>query len=102
MSILTKSQHSFPLLFHYKNTSPIEIHIFPDSGASIFLAGPTLVQKLNVKHIDLIPCYKKIKIVGGSTLTCHGTLPEKFGIGSNNTIHNVYIYILFLIKTSYK
>ena len=61
---------------HYKNTSPIEIHIFPDSGASIFPAGSTLVQKLNVKRTDLLPCYKKTKAVGGFSLTCHGMLPE--------------------------
>ena len=48
------------------------MNIFPDSGASICLAGPQHIAKFNLDTHDLIPCYKQVKAVGGSKLTCHG------------------------------
>ena len=45
------------------------MNIFPNSGASICLAGPQHIAKFNLDAHDLIPCYKKVKAVGGSKLT---------------------------------
>ena len=54
----TKSNHC--------NCNPVLINIFPDSGASICLAGPHHLQQLNLKWEDLICCHKEVKAVGGS------------------------------------
>ena len=72
-----------------------KLHIFPDSGASICLAGLNFLQK--IKNTDLIPCYKNIKAVDSSILTCHGMLPVKFDIGSHTTIQ-FFIFLFFFFN----
>ena len=65
--------------------------IFPDSGASICLAGPQHLKKLNVNPQALIPCRKRVTAVGGSELICKGWLPTRFTIGGNTTDQPLYI-----------
>ena len=55
--------------------SPVLVNIFPNSGASIYLAGSHHLQQLNLKQEDLIHCHRKVKAVEGSKLICHGRLP---------------------------
>ena len=40
---------------------------------------------------SILTCYKQVKAVGGSKLTCHGWLPITFQIGKNTTKQPVYI-----------
>ena len=79
-----------PFLPRHQHISPVKINI-PDSGASIFLAGPQQIAKFNLDTHDLISCYKQVKAVGGSKLICHGQLPITFQIGKNTTKQPVYI-----------
>ena len=65
--------------------------IFPDSGASICIAGPKHIQSLGLTLKDLIPCYKEIRAVGGSILTCLEWIPLKFNITPYQTTQPVYI-----------
>ena len=67
------------------------INIFPDSGASICLAGPQHVTQLSAKITDLIPCRKTVRAVGGSTLACIGWIQVEFNIFGNITRQPVYI-----------
>ena len=67
------------------------MNIFPDSGASICLAGRQHIAKFNLDTYNLIPWYKQVKAVGGSKLICHGWLPITFQIGKNTTMQPVYI-----------
>ena len=69
--------------------------IFPDSGAGVCLGGPQHSTMLGLKPSELIPCQKKVRAVGGSTLTCHGWLPVKFGIGTMS-LSNLYISVIRL------
>ena len=73
---------SLPRQWH---TNPVKMNIFQGNGASICLAGPQHIAKFNLDTHDLIPCYKQVKAVGGSKLTCHGWLPITFQIGKNTT-----------------
>ena len=66
------------------------VHIFPDSGANICLAGPKQQLKMRLKNSQLRPCKKRVNTVGGSQLVCNGWIPVKFEIGENNTIQPVY------------
>ena len=77
-----------PSLPRDQHISPVKIHIFPDSGASICLAGPQHMAKFT--H-DLIPSYKHVKAARGSKLICHGWLTITFQIGKNTTKQPVYI-----------
>ena len=70
--------------------SPVLINIFPNSGASICLAGSHHLQELNLKQEDLICCHRKVKAVGGSKLICHGRLPMNFTIDKHATTQKVY------------
>ena len=65
--------------------------VFPDSGASICLAGPQHIQAMGIDARSLIPCSKQVRAVGGSVLTCQGWLPTRFSIGSNTTQQPLYI-----------
>ena len=80
-----------PSLPLHQHINPVKMNIFPDSGASMCLAGPQHIAKFNQDTNDLIPCYKQVKAVGGSKLTCHGWLPVTFRIGKNTTKQPVYI-----------
>ena len=80
-----------PSLPRHRHINPVKMNIFPDSGASLCLVGPKHIAKFNLDTHDLIPCYKQVKAVGGSKLTCHGWLPITFQIGKNTTKQPVYI-----------
>ena len=81
----------FPSLSQHQHISPVKMNIFQDSGASICLAGPQHIAKFNLDTHDLIPCYRQVKAVGGSKLTCHGWLPITLQIGKDTTKQLVYI-----------
>ena len=69
----------------------VQIPIFPDSGASICLAGTKHLHLLGIHSDNLIPCRKKVTAVGGSILVCYGWLPIKFQIGNHITNQPLYI-----------
>ena len=79
-----------PLLrrHHHK---PTTLMIFPDSGASICLAGPQHLEKLGVSPAHLFSCRKKVTAVGGSQLVCHGWLPTSFTVSGHTTKQPLYI-----------
>ena len=80
------------LLSHYTSvTRSTQLNIFPDSGASICLAGPEHVTALGVKPHALRHCHKKVTAVGGSTFFCKGWLPVEFKIGEHRTKQPLYI-----------
>ena len=59
--------------------------IFPDSGASICLAGPKHLDQLGINHNSLIPCSKQFIVIGGSKLQCPGWLPITFQLSGLQT-----------------
>ena len=65
--------------------------IFPDSRASICIAGLQHMHTLGLLPSNLIPCYKQIKAVGGSMLICKGWVPITFNIATFQTTQQVYI-----------
>ena len=73
------------------SSSAVTLPIFPDSGASICLAGPSLLSSLDISNDNLISCHKNITAVGGTKLHCKGWVPLKFTIGQHNTIQPVFI-----------
>ena len=75
----------------HSHNSPVQISIFPDSGASICLAGPQHMNMMNIVPHELIPCQKQVRAVGGSKLSCSGWLPIEFQIGDKTTKQPVYI-----------
>ena len=75
-----------------ENLKPITIQIFPDSRASICLAGPHHLDQMGLKHHNLMPSQKEVKAVGGSKLLCCGWLPINFTIGMHITNQPVYFW----------
>ena len=65
--------------------------IFPDSGASICLAGAQHLDTLRLQPHQLIPCQKKVMAVGGSILTCRGWIMTSFKVSPLSTTHRLYI-----------
>ena len=47
-----------------RKIKPVYMQVFPDSGASICLAGLHHLQDLKIKESDLIPCQKRVRAVG--------------------------------------
>ena len=68
-----------------------ELQIFPDTGATICLAGHQHLQQLNFSLNQLIPCHKEVKAVGGSILQCYGWILIHFNIGKHTTKQPLYI-----------
>ena len=65
--------------------------VFPDSGASICLAGTQHLKELNIIQQELIPCNKRIAVVGGETLPCHGYINVEFNVNGTSTKQKLYI-----------
>ena len=78
---------------HAKSTNRPSIvsKVFPDSGATICLAGPQHLLLLMVTLAELIPTNKKISVVGGATLPCLGWLPVVFTVNNVSTEQRLYI-----------
>ena len=74
-----------------KGATTVSLHIFPDSGANICLAGPKQLALLGLTSHQLRPCNKRVKTVGGSILTCTGWLPVKFEVEGNATNQPLFI-----------
>ena len=71
--------------------TPQSVLIFPDSGASICIAGTEHLSDFDIDDRNLLPCNKTINAVGGSTLKCWGWITTKFTIESNTTLQPLYI-----------
>ena len=69
----------------------ITTKVFPDSGASICLAGPQFLLLFMITLAELIPTKKKITVVGGSLLPCLGWIPVTFTIDNVSTTQPLYI-----------
>ena len=72
------------------NFQATEMKIFPDSGASICLAGYRHLSQMGLATSELIPCKKVITAVGGFTFTCHGWLPIEFTVAGISTRQPLY------------
>lgn len=69
---------------------PVQIEIFPDSGAGICLADESHARKMKLDIDALTQCYKRVKAVGGSTIICRRVIPVRFACGPHSTVQNVY------------
>ena len=67
------------------------VMVFPDSGASICLAGSHHLETLKIRSEDLTPCQKKVSAVGGSTLVCRGYILTDFTINQKTTRQKLYV-----------
>ena len=67
------------------------MNIFPDSGASICLAGPQHIAKLDLDTKYHITCHKQVSAAGGTKLLCKGWIPIKFQVGTHAMKQPVYI-----------
>jgi len=65
--------------------------IFPDSGASICLAGTKHMDKLGIHVNNLLPCLKEVRAVGGSILLCKGWIPVIFSVEGIETKQPLFI-----------
>ena len=65
--------------------------IFPDSGATICLAGPQHLDEMGLQTKHLIKCKKVVRAVGGFKMTCIGWIPVEFYIGGQVTKQALYI-----------
>lgn len=74
----------------YNNTAS-QLKIFPDSGATVCIAGTNHLKILGTRMDFLIPTNKSVTAVGGTKLTCHGWIPVKFNIGKHVTKQPLYI-----------
>ena len=72
---------------HAKNAArqTVMLPVFPDSGASICLAGRKHLQLLGINIKELVPSTKHISVVGGTKLPCLGWTPVRFKIGNHYT-----------------
>ena len=66
-------------------------HAFPDSGASICLANFNHILQMNLSPSDLLPSFKRVTAVGGSTINCTRWLPIKFSINGNSSKQPVFV-----------
>ena len=68
-----------------------DVDIFPDSGASICLAGMHHLEQLGIKENELIPCERQVKVVGGGTIPCIGWVPAVFTVEGLTTKQFLYV-----------
>ena len=69
--------------------------VFPDSGASICLGGTQHLNQFGILIQELIPCNKRIAVVGGATLPCLGYINVEFIIKMYCLNNEVNVFIFF-------
>ena len=82
--------HLTPIRNVYGKHSKL-MYIFPDSGATICIAGTKHMNDLNISVDELKACTKRIVAVGGTPLKCKGWLPVKFEVDNITTEQPLYI-----------
>ena len=70
---------------------PTKLRIYPDSGATICLGGTKHLRHMGISEKNLVPSSKKVRTVGGFSLTCQGWLPVAFKVGKKTTKQALYI-----------
>lgn len=85
------AQLMFPSANTQSTFTPKSVLIFPDSGASIFIAGTQHLPEFDIDDCNLLQCNKTISPIGGSKLTCWGWTHTKFTVDSNTTLQPCYI-----------
>ena len=73
-----------------KETPSAHLTIFPDSGATICVAGTKHIAALNLQPSQLHPCNKRVTAVGGSILKSKGWANIKFDIDGHTTIQPLF------------
>ena len=95
ISSITTDEISITVHPRRANGTPMEatcnVMVFPDSGASICLAGSHHLDTIKVDSEDLTPCKKKVSAVGGSTLTCRGYILTDFTVNQRTTRQKLYV-----------
>ena len=69
---------------------PTNIKVFPDSGASLCLAGTKHLLPLGLHPNDLTKCCKLVTTVGGHKLQCFGSVYVIFRINKRYTRQKLY------------
>ena len=69
----------------------ITLKIFPDTGASLSIAGPQHLKAMQIPTKMLNKTEKQIKAVGGTELHCLGWVPTVFKVGTRTSQQNLYI-----------
>ena len=67
------------------------ISVFPDSGASICLGGPSHLSQMGLENRHLIPCDKMVTAVGNHKMRCVGWIPVTFVVFGKETKQALYI-----------
>ena len=65
--------------------------VFPDSGASICIAGPNHLLSLNFNVNNLHKCHKLVTTAGGHKLVCFGWLNMSFTVHNFSTTQKLFI-----------
>ena len=73
------------------SSRPTKLKIYPDSGATICLGGTKHLRHMGISEKNLVPSSKKVRTVGGFSLTCQGWLPVTFKVGEKTTKQALYI-----------
>ena len=60
-------------------------------GASICLANFNNISQMNLSPSNLLPCSKKVTVVGESTINCTRWLPIQFSINGNSSRQPVFV-----------
>ena len=68
-----------------------DVNVFPDSGAGICLGGTQHVEQFGMSLKNLIPCQKRVKVVGGTIIPCVGWVRAAITIQNVTTIQKLYI-----------
>ena len=68
-----------------------DILIFPDSGASITLGGPSHLEQMGLHMKHLIPCNKLVTAAGNHQMRCMGWLPVVFKVFGIETKQALFV-----------
>ena len=70
--------------------SSFTVCIFPDSGATLCIAGPMHQKAMNISDRDLKRTNKPVTVAGGGTLLCYGHICVQFDVFDRTTVQEVY------------
>ena len=82
---------SVTLLPKKKHSKSVPFQVYPDTGASLCVAGPHILKKLGMNLTDLEHTSRNIVTATGDKIACRGKFRASLILGDRSTVQEIYI-----------
>ena len=96
-SVNSKTSHTNEIELHITPSSGdmrlkgASVKVYPDTGATLCVVGPTILGKLGLNHSVLEPSTRRITTATGGKIHCIGKFQATLSIGNRFSLQDIYV-----------